>query len=593
MASVITEPSAESWLTPQELPPAWSSTVLQSKLRPGANPPYLIPRPRLFALIQEPELAALTLVVAPAGSGKTSLLRSWVAETSLPHAWLSLDETDRDPVQFWLGMLAALEVLAPDCADPVLALLRRPGGIPTAVNTLVDDLGRRSADEQVLVIDDLHLVDDVDAVWSSLARFLQHAPDWLRVVVSSRRGVSLPTHRLRVRGQLTEVTFTELRFSPPEAAALLSRIAPNLPPQQAAQIARQSGGWAASIQLAALAARSSASETGADLPPGDTGHGYLQEYVLREVLGGEPQELVDVLMATAIVERIPVGLGQVLSGRDDAAEQLALARDRGLFVTQIEPTGCFEVHQLVREILVRLAEQRWPGRLPELHACAARWYEAHAELLAALDHWVSAGRPRDALRLLGDQTSTLYDAGHESVILRIIEAIPPSIAATDIDTMFAFAWCHLLVDRQRFLRAVDHVGSWAGQEPQLTSVQTARLTMHQTIASTLRCDCQAGQSSAQRALRDLGPRWQDDYLGKFGWNMTARGVALDERWSDSGAEVRAADAALILAPKRRIAFEGVRALGEALAGRPVDVLIPPSARQSLEPASGRSPRSRT
>ena len=569
---MTSEPAAVALLPPSDPPSPWPFTIPQSKLRPGANPPHLIRRPRLFALIQEPELAALTLVVAPAGAGKTSLLRSWVVETSRPHAWLSLDETDRDPVQFWLAMLAALEHLAPGCADPVLGVLRRPGGVAQAVTLLVDDLAGRAGDERVLVIDDLHLIDDVDAVSAPLALFLQQVPAWLRVVIASRRSPQLPTHRLRAHGQLTEVTFTELRFSPSEATDLLARIAPRVAAEQADEIARRSGGWAASLQLAALAARSKAALSEADPPVSDAVNGYLQEFMLREVLAHEPQELVEVLMTTAVVERISPGLGEVLSGRDDATELLALACRRGLFVTQIEPAGSFEVHRLVREILMHLAARRWPGRLAGLHASAAEWFEARGEVLPALDHWLRGERPEAALRLLSRRATTLYDAGHESVILQTIEAIPPATAATDMDTMLGFAWCHLLVDRQRFLRAVDQVGTWAEQEAEPSPLQSARLGMLQAIAATMRGDWSAGQSALQQALRDFGSDWHDDYLGSFAWVMRARGIALDERWSDEGPEVRAVAAALSVTPERRIAFEGVRAVGEALAGRPVDAL---------------------
>ena len=550
----------------------WSVQVPSSKLRPETNPQQLILRPRLHALIEQPDISSLTLVVAPAGSGKTSLLRSWVEASSLQHAWLSVDENDRDPVAFWHGVLAALERLAPGCADRPIGLLRRPNGVVPAVQALLDDLWERSGDPRVLVLDDLHLLDDIEAVSTSFATFLQHVPAWMRVIVASRRGLALPVHRLRAGGQLTEVTFAELRFSPDEAADLLGRLAPALSDEQSAQIVQQAQGWAASIQLAAMAARRHAAVAAGGLSARDAMAEYLDEYVQREVLGNEPPDVLQVLMSTAVVDRISRGLGEVLSGRSDASALLALARHRGLFVAQLEPSGPFEVHPLIRDRLLVQAEQRCPGRVPELHALAAEWFEAHGEVIPALDHWLRAERPEDALRLLAAQTSTLYDGGHEGVILRTIDAIPPATAFKDAGAMLAYAWCHLLVDRQRFLRAADHAAAWAGQGGDLDAIQLVRLSVLQSIAALIRGDWAADQSMAEQAPSSFGTLCQDDYLGSFGWNISARGIALAERWDDTGPEVRAVAAGLSVTPGRRVGFEGVRALGEALAGRPVDAL---------------------
>src|SRR5215218_4366384 len=139
---------------------AGRSTISQSKLRPAASPTYLVERPRLHTLLDQSTLAPLTLVVAPAGSGKTSLLRSWVAAGRFPYAWLSLDADDRDPVQLWRGVFAALEGIAPGCAAAGGDGLRRPGHLSEAIVAVLDELESRDYEPQVLVIDDLQLIDE-------------------------------------------------------------------------------------------------------------------------------------------------------------------------------------------------------------------------------------------------------------------------------------------------------------------------------------------------------------------------------------------------------------------------------------------------
>ncbi|KQW52558.1 hypothetical protein ASC77_24620 [Nocardioides sp. Root1257] len=562
------------------------SAIFPAKLRPAANPAYLIPRPRLHQLLAPETLAPVTLVVAPAGSGKSSLLRSWVSEAGIPYAWLSLDESDRDPVQLWRGMLAALEGVAPGCAVSAADQLRRIGGVPDAIGALLDDLEQRDVGPAVLVVDDLQLVDAVDAVASSLSLFVQHLPTWLHVVVSSRHEPRLPVHRLRARGQLGEVHFAELRFTLDEAVAMLARLVPDLDPTLAQETAARAGGWAASIQIAALSARSAQAQGERYLPqPGDGGR-YLADYVWHEVLAAESDELVDVLLATSVAERIDPGLAQILAERPDAGDLLSEAEARGLFVTWIESAGCFEIHRLVRTALLSVLTERSPERVRQLQGWAAGWYQAHGQALPALDYWLRADRPRDALRLLASQAQALYDGGHESTIQRVIAAVPDEVATQDLEAMLDFAWAHLLLDRRRFTSLVDTVSRSMRDDLDLPGALVARLEVLQSIAATLHGHWADGASLARSALQELGETWWVDPLGQFAWNMVARDVAFSERWDESGREARGVLRALSVVPERRIAIQGTRALGEALAGRPVDALrVIAGARQAAEIAN--------
>ena len=558
------------------------AAISQAKLRPALNPAYLLPRPRLHALMDASVAAPLTLVVAHAGSGKTSLLRSWVAESSAPIAWLSLDEHDRDPAQLWRGVLAALESIAPGCSTAAATQLQRPGELLDAVGALLDDLESRQDDPRVLVVDDLHLVDDVEAVAASVALFVQHLPAWLHVVIASRRSPRLPLHRLRARGQLGEVHFPELRFSFDEATAMLARIAPDLPPEDVAEVAARAGGWAASIQLAAIAARSAQAQGRRYVPSRDHEQNYLEGYVWHEVLDHERDDVVDVLLATSVVEHIDAGLAQVLAERDDAAGLLALAEDRGLFVSRTEHAG-FEMHALVREVLLAVLEERAPERLTQLHGWAAGWYEAHQQTPTALEHLLRADRPREALHLLATQVAALYDGGHASTILQVIRSLPASVASDGVEAMVEFAWCHLLVDRRRFVELVHGLQRVTAGRTDVDPVWAARLDLLGSIAATLQGDWADGATLAHTCLRTLGDAWWLDPLGQFSWNMVARDIALSERWDDDGTEAHQVVRALSLVPERSSALTGSVAMAEALAGRPVDALrLVAAARQASE-----------
>jgi len=546
-----------------------ASPLLRAKLRPPLVPKHHVRRTRLLRLLDDAVAAPLTLVVAPAGVGKTVLVSSWTAESAAPTSWLTLDETDRDGRELWSGMVAALEVLRPGCGEGALTVLRRAGPLTVVVRHLLEDLDSGPDSPGVLVVDDLHVVDDHDAL-ASLALFLRHLPTWLHVVLLSRRELLLPVDRLQARGQLGEVRFAELRFSHEEACDMLSRLVPALPKGDIDVAASHAAGWAAGLQLAALAARSNQAHQSLD-SPGVGGDLLVDDYVWREVLAAEDNELVDALRDVAVADVIDPSLARALTGRDDADALLARAEARGLFVTRLGTEGWFSVHSLVRSALLADLGRRSPTRLVGQHARAARWFEDAGEVPAALEHWLLAGRHRDALRLLALSHAELYDNGREATIQRTIAALPPGIASSDLEGMLEFAWCHLLVDRRRFLELVEQATWWADRSAPDETLR-ARLTMLMSIAATLSGDWLDGEALAKGAMGDLGDAWWSDPLGRFGWNMVARTWALSECWNDTGDDVREANLALSRDPERRLSFEGTRALGEALAGRPADAL---------------------
>jgi LuxR family maltose regulon positive regulatory protein len=524
----------------------------------------------LLDLLDEVVDHPLTVVVAPAGAGKTWLLAGWAAESAIPAAWLSLDDADRDGAQFWTGVIAALETLAPACGERAMVVLRRAGPLSDAVHQLLVDLDDTDRPAAALVIDDLHLVDDDDVVAASLALFVPHAPPWLHLVLASRRTPRLPVDRLRAQGRLGEVHFAELKFSPSEARELLARLAPSLSEDGMTVAADRADGWAASLQLAALAARSNRAQRTVALPRLDDG-ALVQDYVFHEVLAAEAPELIEVLLELAVVDRVNSSLAYALTGRPDVGELLLRAEARGMFVTRLGPEGWFAMHSLVRTVLMDELARRSKDRLAEQHLRAARWFEEAGEDALALEHFLAAGHPREALRLLAAQHSRLYDSGREAITRRTIAAIPLSAATADFEAMLEFAWCHVLIDRRHFLELVDQLTWWAHHST-LDDGLRARLTMLQSVAATIDGRWSQSGTLARQAMHDLGEGWWRDPLGRFGWNMIARDMALSERWDDSGDEVREAELALGRDPDRRFTLEGTRALGEALAGRPLEAL---------------------
>jgi LuxR family maltose regulon positive regulatory protein len=546
------------------------SALHQAKVRRPATVEHYVRRPRLLELMDEVVTASLTLVVASAGAGKTSLVSGWAQESTTPIAWLSLDEADRDVVQFWSGVVAALETVEPGCGARALRMLRRSPSRAEAVDQLLADLENRSRSAAVVVIDDFHTVDHDEQVTASLARFVRHVPAWLHIVLLSRHDPPLPVDRLRSHGELGEIRMAELRFSPDEAVQLLNRLAPQLPDDGVEHAVQRADGWPASLQLAALAARSTRAQAAA-LAPAELDDHLVQHYVLHEVLADEATEVIDVLAAAAVVPRINASLAQVLTGRPDAGDLLRLASERGLFITRCGTKGWYDLHALVGGVLRADLESRAPDRLVELRTRAAQWFEDADEVPLALEQWLLAGRPLETLRLLASNHIQLYDTGREDTIVRTIAAIPNDVATGDLDAMVAFAWCHLLVDRHRFLQLVEQVTWWVGRSP-ATETTRARATLLRACAATFDGRWVESGTLARQGVVELGDAWWQDLLGRHGWHVIARDVALSERWDDAADDVRETGFVLSRDPDRPLALEGTRALGHALAGRPLDAL---------------------
>ncbi|TIC88090.1 hypothetical protein E8D34_07335 [Nocardioides sp. GY 10113] len=557
--------SAEQVTTGSRLP---GSALFLAKLRPPASV-HLVQRPRLLDLLEDALASPIVVVSAPAGSGKTALLASWAAQTALPCAWLSLDEWDRDPVRLWTGLLASVDTVVPGVATSARAVLTRRGRLDEVVATLLGDLEAAALDAAVLVLDDVHLIDDVPEAVRSLAMLAAYLPEGLRLVLIGRRRPGLPVDRLRAQGRLREVSFAELQFSDEEAAAMLRRLAPEIGEDELATTTERAAGWAASLQLSGLAARAARARSGE--PRGSDAERLTDDYLWHDVLADEAAPVLDVMRAAAVVDRIDADLARALTGRRDAGEVLESACDRGLFLTRLSQPGWYAQHELVRRLVERDLGARDQEACRRMHARAAEWYDEAGEPALAVRHWLRADRPRQALRSVAVNNGTLYDEGRESVVVQAVAQVPSEVVAGDLDAALDYAWAHVVVDRRVLLDTVDRIAELAARRD-LDDRTRGRIGFMEAVAALHRGEWAAVPECAEAALAHFGARPWSDTLGRFGWNVLARGVALTERWDDEAPLVRRAHRMVAVDRPRQLAFEGTRALGLALGGRPLEAL---------------------
>jgi len=375
--------------------------LLATKLDVPQRRPGLLPRPRLLGRLAAGMEQELTLVCAPAGFGKTSLLGDWARHARQPVAWLSLDAGDDDPVRFWRYVAAALDRAGIAVGERLAPLLRgpEPASLETVVTALINELVARS-EEVTLLLDDYQLI-QVPPIHDSLTLLLDRAPPMLRLVLASRADPPLPLARLRARGQLAELRERDLRFTMEESAALLRETSGlELPASSLDAVATRTEGWVAGLQLAALSLHGHPDPAGfvATFSGSDR---YVLDYLAEEVLDRQPEPLRLFLLDTSVLERLSGPLCDAVTGRTDSQRLLEQAERANLFLVPLDgQRRWWRYHRLFADLLRARLRQTQPERVGGLHQAAAAWCERNGLVDDAIRHALAAGDQVWAARLI-------------------------------------------------------------------------------------------------------------------------------------------------------------------------------------------------
>ena len=299
----------------------------------------LVPRPRLSDRLNRGAESKLTLVSAPAGFGKTTLLADWLAAVAVDGrtvTWLSLDQSDNHPASFWAYLIAALQTAEPHIGASAISLLQspQPPPIETILATLLNELTRISHDF-VLVLDDYHVIDARD-IHDGMVFLLDHLPPRLHLVIASRADPSLPLARLRARGELVEIRAEDLRFTPDEAATYLKdTMGLDVTPSEVAALEERTEGWIAALQLAALSMQGRDDVAGfiAGFAGDDR---YIVDYLVEEVLQRQPESVRSFLQQTSILDRLSGPLCDAVTGQDSGKAMLEALDRANLFVVALD-----------------------------------------------------------------------------------------------------------------------------------------------------------------------------------------------------------------------------------------------------------------
>jgi LuxR family transcriptional regulator, maltose regulon positive regulatory protein len=469
----------------------------------------VVPRPRLHELLDAGAARALTLVSAPAGSGKTMLVRAWLRERAVPGAgaiaWAAIDNDDWDATDFWREIARAL----------------RAAGIATD-HGLRDELHALPA-SLTLVIDDAHHLTSPEA-GDALRRLLAGALGGPRIALLTRKDPSLGLHRLRLSGDLAEIRALDLRFTQGEADALLRAAGVTLSDAAVGELRERTEGWAAGLRLAAMfLARSDDPETAVAEFSGT--ERTVAEYLIGEVLAHQSEEVRDLLLRTCILDRVTGPLADALTGRDDGERLLLELEDANAFVTAVDSErSWFRYHQLLVDLLRVELRRQLPSGARRLHRRAARWLADHGHIADAMRQAVRGEDYALAASLLADHWPTMLTDGEAGTLSALLRGLPAKLAETDADLSVTFA-----ADRL-------HSGQWEEAD--------AHLARAAELAGTVRTRRRASfamRHTLVKLLRSahLGPRpgeldRAEGALARAGSDLRALGLAwlgVGELWA--------------------------------------------------------------
>src|SRR6266540_6404747 len=416
-----------------------STPILATKLYIPPARTDLVPRPHLIKRLNDTVNSKLTLISAPAGFGKTTLVSSWVANCGRPAAWLSLDEADNDPARFMLYFIAALQTITPDIGAGVLGVLQasQPQKPPPelTLTTLLNEISALS-NNFILVLDDYHVIDS-QAIGNILIFLLKHLPPNMHLVITTREDPNLPIAQLRARGQLTELRIADLRFTASEAGEFINQVMGlKLSAEDIAALEARTEGWIAGLQLAAISMQGLQDVT--SFIKSFTGtHHFVLDYLVEEVLGHQSERIQEFLLHTSILDRMCGPLCDAVLLDSPGAGQATLEyldRANMSIVPLDNERRWYRYHHLFADLLQQRLHQASNstlasevGNATELHSRASAWYESQGLEIEAFHHATAANDIERAERIIEGKGVPLHFRGAGVSVLTWLKSLPTTV----------------------------------------------------------------------------------------------------------------------------------------------------------------------
>ena len=502
--------------------------LLTTKLYIPPHRSDFVPRPHLYERLDEGLTRKLTLVSAPTGFGKSTLVTGWLSERDQPAAWLSLDQSDNDLVRFWTYLIAAIQTIHQEMgveARQIVSALQLRSTELVAIS-LINDISQLAHD-QIVVLDDYHVI-EAGQIHAGLSYLLEHQPPNLHIVLITRVDPSISLARLRAQSQLIEIRAEDLQFSREEAATLFNeKMGLNLKPEHIEALITHTESWVVGLQLAALSLKGK--------PSYDTfiedftgGHQFILDYLTEEVLDTLPDAQRGFLLHTSILERFCGNLCRAVTGDSSSGQMLDEIRKRNLFLIPLDTDGhWFRYQHLFAEVLYALLERDHPDEISALHLKAAAWFERQGYPNEAVEHALRSGDMLQAKEMVLKHWLPVLHRGEVATVLHWLDALPEEIVRDDPSVSLARCWAlfirghslaiepHLEQANSAYERLVDE-GSLSGAQQDSVAAQ---LAMMRSVLARGRGEHVSSVAHAEEAARLL-PVEMLEGIGTT-WNMLA------------------------------------------------------------------------
>jgi LuxR family maltose regulon positive regulatory protein len=446
--------------------------IVTTKVRVPRTRPELVPRPRLREALVRYEGLRLTLVSAPAGFGKTTLLSEWLEDRSgdgRPVAWFSLEEADNDPARFLAYLVTALRSgLGEGIGEGVLASLRSPEFPPVeaVVGALINGL-TDVRHEVTIVLDDYHVIHS-GPVHEATTFLLEHLPENVHLVISSRADPPLPLAKLRARGQVTEIRAADLRFTTEEATAFLQDVMGlTLSAADVASLEEVTEGWIAALQLAALSMRDR-EDLSSFVETFSGSNRHVLDFLGEEVLERQPEGVREFLLRTSVLDRMSAPQCDALTGSDDGQQMLERLEHDNLFVIALDDERrWYRYHHLFADVLRSRLQREQPDIIRELHRRAAAWYEQNGWISEAIRHALAAQEHDRAADLVERVARRMWNRGEVMTLLGWLEALPDETKLRRPQLLLQYSaallWVGRLDEVEPLVREIERAVGVSGQ----------------------------------------------------------------------------------------------------------------------------------
>ena len=490
--------------------------LLATKLAiPSTYRKKIVPRPRLYSQLEAGAQRPLTLITAPAGFGKTTLIGDWLRQCDTPVGWISLESSDNDLVRFWRYVIKALNSLHPSINEQTGHQFELSQSCPSEtlnieilLTTLINTLMTLPQDI-ILALDDYQNITE-PAIHQSLQFLLEHLPFQLHIFITTRTNFPLPMARLRVQGKLSELRAADLRFTPDETEHFLTQ-AMGLPLSMAdiATINERTEGWAAGLQLAALSLQRWDNPTTISklINTFSSQQPNMLHYLTDEVFAYQPTEIQDFLLATSVLESMNADLCDAVTGQNNGQAMLEELDAANLFLLTVdEQSKWYRYYRLFSDLLYHRLQYTYPEFEHELHLRACTWYEQHGMIVEAVTHALASDAMERAADIIEEHTWSLTWQPNDSLVYSWLAQLPESVFTTRPALCYLYAWIlYASADieaSEQALKQAEHL--WQEEK------NNAMLSRIHDFRAYMALLCQNGAQTLSNAQQTLALANRDD-----------------------------------------------------------------------------------